>query len=138
MRWPSLLLIVGCSYEPPLGQPDTATDAPGDTTPGDATSMDTATDAPLEAIDCPGSMCGSVCCEGDCINAASVCTGNVFRCDGPEDCGIGEVCCNDQNGSTCVTGTCGGYEACHTTSDCSFTCNDCSFSADHGQRVCCE
>ena len=138
MRCGVLLLVVGCSYTPPLGRPDGDTDAPIDT-PADSASTDAAIDAPPGAITCPGSMCGTVCCDGDCLNATtSVCTGNVFRCDGPEDCGTDQVCCNDQNGSTCVTGTCGGFEVCHTPSDCSFACSDCSFASDYGQQVCCE
>ncbi len=151
--WRGLLLtvasssIASCSFEakvPPAvpgdanrdGVSDASTDAPP------PSAADASPDAPPSVIACPGSMCGSVCCDGTCINAtASICSGKTFRCDGPEDCVGAEVCCNDKAGSSCTTSTCNGssrFEACHTGADCSFNCSDCSFRADYGQKVCCE
>ena len=143
-------VLVGCSFNHGVLQ-GVFQDAPSgsagsDSGTGDAptTLIDAAPDAkvpPPSGITCPGSMCGSVCCEGCVDILLSICTGRVFECDGPEDCGSGEVCCNDKNGSVCTMGSCNGnghFEACHVTSDCSFSCNDCSFRSDYGQKVCCE
>jgi hypothetical protein len=109
---------------------------PGD---GSMAATDAAIDGPWSSgISCPGVQCGAVCCVGAC--AAGTCAGTIYRCDGPEDCKSGEVCCNDQNGSYCTT-MCNGsghFEACHTGADCSFTCTDCSYRSDYGQKVCCE
>jgi len=154
MRWLVAVLAVsllglGCSFERGQG-PRVFDDAPagdgkagdGSTSMGDAASagMDGSTDAPPNQVTCPGSMCGTVCCQ-TCVDVVlSVCTGKVWECDGPEDCANNEVCCNDQNGSSCAT-TCNGsgrFEVCHNASDCSFACGDCSFRADYGQKVCCE
>lgn len=148
MRGPALLvcLAVGCSFE--HGKLLVFEDAPSgdgkrlDSGAGDGKSADAPTDAPPNVVTCPGSMCGSVCCDGTCVDViASICTGRTFRCDGPEDCSGNEVCCNDKNGSYCTTSSCDGdghFEACHTAADCSFNCNDCSFRSDYGQKVCCE
>jgi hypothetical protein len=112
-------------------------------TPGDgSTSSDAAVDAKPNVVTCPGSMCGDICCEGSCVSAGTtLCTGTTYHCDGPEDCTGSEVCCNNKNGSFCTTQTCNGngqFEVCHTGSDCSFNCGDCSFRSDYGQKVCCE
>lgn len=137
MRWAFMVGLVACSYEPRLAEvaPDAATDALAVT---DAiASQDAPLDAPVNTVTCPGSMCGAICCEGTC--AAGVCAGTVFQCDGPEDCGANERCCNDQSGSTCQSGTCGsGLEVCHLASDCSGSCGECSFESEFGQSVCCE
>src|SRR5262245_24464959 len=138
MRWTTIMgFVAGCSFRLPEGKT-------GDPPAGDAARTDSAVvadGAPLDTpsvgpIDCPGSMCGVVCCVGQCQN--TTCTGKVFRCDGPEDCNPGEVCCNNQNGSLCTTTCSGAFEVCHTTTDCSFSCNDCGFRVDYGQKVCCE
>jgi hypothetical protein len=143
-------MMIGCSFErgyaPKVFGDAPASDGqgrPSDAKPGDATPpADAKTDAAPNSITCPGSMCGAVCCDGVCGDVVlSVCTGRVFRCDGPEDCTGSEVCCNDKNGSYCTTSTCNGnshFEVCHTTADCSFSCGDCSFRGDYGQQVCCE
>ncbi|MBA3391087.1 MAG: hypothetical protein H0T89_00500 [Deltaproteobacteria bacterium] len=152
--WRAVLLmtasasITSCTFEakvPPGGVPgdasrDGVVDASVDAPP--PLAVDASPDAPPSVIACPGSMCGSVCCDGTCINAVtSICSGRTFRCDGPEDCAGAEVCCNDQSGSSCTTAACNSsprFEVCHTGADCSFNCSDCSFRQDYGQKVCCE
>ncbi len=155
IHWLALALATGCSFTIKSAESDGAgSDAanvdspPGDTglvTDGpsvDAVSMvDAAPDASSIVVSCPGSMCGSNCCQGTCASQiASVCMGKTYECDGPEDCSGPAVCCNDKNGSRCTTSSCSspGFEVCHSTTDCSFTCNDCSFRPDYGQTVCCE
>jgi hypothetical protein len=143
-----VLLISACSFDHSVvpsafsdaASSDAVIDAPAMMGDGAMATKDGAVDAqPTSTISCPGSQCGNVCCVGAC--AAGTCAGEVYRCDGPEDCDADEVCCNDQNGSSCSSNPCTGggrFEACHTTADCSFTCNDCSYRSDYGQKVCCE
>lgn len=82
----------------------------------------------------------SVCCvlaspdeagDGHCTSLAS-CAGLAFRCDGPEDCGPGTVCCAELNsggGSSCVAEKdCHGLNTmvlCRSTQDCPGLGRDC-------------
>ena len=149
IRWLALVIATGCGFT--VTSPDgegTGSDAAivdtssGDTAIDGTPSPDAVPDASFVGVTCPGSPCGSVCCEGTCLNSiASICSGKRYECDGPEDCSGAEVCCNNQNGSTCTTSACNGsgqLEVCHSTTDCSFSCGNCSFDSAYGQNVCCE
>ena len=142
----AVAVLAACSFEHGTSPPgkDAAAGGGGAVGDGPAAGGDCAmadSGLPPNGIACPGTTCGPVCCDGMCTNIVlGVCIGRSFRCDGPEDCPGQEVCCNDKNGSYC-TQTCGGsghFEACHTTADCSFSCNDCGYRDDYGQMVCCE
>lgn len=85
-----------------------------------------------EACGCPSS---EVCCisqlpdnqlTGKC-SALTACTDAALVCDGPEDCGSGEVCCLDGLIGQCVPdGDCFfGMRACRDNSDCRFATQDC-------------
>jgi hypothetical protein len=142
------LVLVGflasCSFEHSVAPSlfddaaTSASDAPRTPTDAAMVTSDAAADAPPSStISCPGVACGAVCCVGAC--AAGTCAGDVYSCDGPEDCSGNDVCCNDQNGSSCSS-TCYGEErstACHTTADCGWDCDECTFSSGYGQKVCC-
>jgi hypothetical protein len=147
--WLLVAMLAGCSFDHGFVT-KVFDDAPGeggsgsDSGPGDGPNIviDAPPDAPKPppGIMCPGSMCGAVCCEG-CVDVLlSICTGRVWDCDGPEDCDLGEVCCNDQNGSSCAS-SCNGtgkLAACHSANDCTTAnCTTCTFSSSYGQKVCC-
>jgi hypothetical protein len=146
--WVLVAVIAGCSFDHGF-VPRGFEDAPGSgsaasdsgTPDGPSVAIDAAPDAPKPppGILCPGSMCGSVCCEG-CVDVVlSICTGRVWECDGPEDCDTGELCCNDQSGSSCASSCNGAGKrvACHSTNECEATCTSCTFAGSYGQKVCC-
>ena len=131
-RWAwTVAVLVACSFE--HGGDPTQDGSVGS---GSGSGSGSGTGA---SVTCPGMMCGAICCDGTCSNAAtSTCDGRVFHCDGPEDCASTEVCCNNKNGSVCTAGSCGGHEACHGVTDCGSGCDKCSYESDYGQQVCCE
>ena len=143
-----LLALVACSFTPGALAPNLDGAPSGDAVDSDGSQAGDGNSTPIDApsdttsppsITCPGSMCGTVCCDGTCVSpVTSTCTGRIFRCDGPEDCTGSEVCCNSQNGSVCTASGCSGFEVCHAPADCSFSCGDCSYRFDYGQNVCCE
>jgi hypothetical protein len=66
------------------------------------------------------SFTGGVACA-----SATICSrdlGILFACDGPEDCGAGEVCCgSDSSGTICLAAfDCPNptLHACHSSGDC--------------------
>ena len=69
-----------------------------------------------------------------CIPLNGTCVGgSVFRCDGPEDCDGGRVCCvRNQNGYTSACARAvectqlGGAALCHTGADCPLTARTCT------------
>jgi len=84
-------------------------------------------------VDCRGAKCapGDVCCSSVeippnpsyyCLPLAEYCVGQLFACDGPEDCD-GGVCCSDVGSTLCKVSVadCGpGNIACHLDGDCPF------------------
>jgi len=99
-------------------------------------------DSGATGIDCMGSTCDPAtqhCCitgmpgggaTGMCVDLGTMCMGAAVDCDGPEDCGGGEVCCarGSLSGITvgcepasdgCGTGGFGEFELCHDVADCS-------------------
>lgn len=81
---------------------------------------------------CPGAAgCGcdlpTICCfdgsslEDSWCGAREECTGQIISCDGPEDCGLGEVCCANDIEARCVPdGECSVVEEqlCREDDDC--------------------
>lgn len=109
--------------------PDTkGNDAPGHVSCGDAVA-----DCDMEGGSncCVSAAMTTDCRQGDCGFGDT-----TTACDGPEDCGAGEVCCTHvnvplgvtssceppnpvANGSRCAGGsTIGDFELCHTDADC--------------------
>lgn len=106
-------------------------DAPGHVSCGDAVA-----DCDMEAGNncCVSAAMTTDCRQGDCGFGDT-----TTACDGPEDCGSGEVCCTHvnvplgvtsaceapssvANGSRCQGGsTIGDFELCHTDADCDAT-----------------
>lgn len=87
-----------------------------------------------EVVDCGGAACtlpAEICCVGFAGAACSASCGFgtlPVRCDGPEDCGAGEVCCESMNtGALCAAECVADQEQrCHTDEDCSGTsCTSC-------------
>ncbi len=93
--------------------------------------------APAVAIACGATVCDRVCCGDQCVENVSACTlastekrggAHPMTCDGPEDCGSGQVCCvsgpSDASGIAECTSRdqCARGErqslACHTARDC--------------------
>jgi hypothetical protein len=66
-------------------------------------------------------MAGEVCCTADdasvCQAADAICDGQLFVCDGAEDCGD-QLCCGTDNGSTECADSCTGYHICNGDDDC--------------------
>lgn len=92
-------------------------------------------------IDCMGVTCNAMteqCCitrdpggggaMGTCIASDAMCMGATAACDGPEDCGGGEVCCarvglggastTCEASAMCASGAYGPFELCHAPADC--------------------
>lgn len=86
-------------------------------------------------VECGTTRCAletSTCCAtltgGSCVSGGGGCpaTGGARRCDGPEDCRIGEICCARAEGtagiyrSACSNrdGCQGGFAMCHADADC--------------------
>lgn len=53
-----------------------------------------------------------------CIPVLEPCVGPSATCDGPEDCGAGEVCCRAGVNASCAA-SCTGVVVCHVDDDCS-------------------
>lgn len=53
-----------------------------------------------------------------CEDVQSCANDTRARCDGPEDCRAGTVCCFEGGGTSCEETCPVGYEMCHTASDC--------------------
>jgi len=92
-------------------------------------------------IDCGMMTCNAAteqCCLGGgpgggtatCIAIGDTCMGVASDCDGPEDCGAGQVCCASRDSSGGFGARCadscggggtigGGFELCHDAMDCS-------------------
>jgi hypothetical protein len=98
-----------------------------------APPRDSGAPSPTNTIACGAAKCVAgkqACCSSGagtaCIPLNGVCVGgSVFRCDGPEDCDGGRVCCvRNQNGytSACARAVecaqAGGAALCHTGVDC--------------------
>lgn len=115
--------------DPPVALREAGVDAAlrdaeaGATRVPDGVRCDDTTCAPGAQYCCVGSVLNGDHCTtkslGDC---AFENFGNArgFRCDGPEDCPAGQVCCfvdSDSVGAAC-SATCNGAVVCHTTADC--------------------
>jgi len=134
------LLACGSSDGPAaVDAPSGAVDAPTTDSAGavDApATVDAADgiDAPMASstqINCGTAACdraSQVCCFTGFPNITTTCTATAQctnlpgRCDGPEDCASGEICCGTPQGSSCMAAAqCTGQTSarlCHTATDC--------------------
>jgi len=89
-------------------------------------------------VDCMGMTCdpSEQCCvtmagggaSAACIAADAECMGATADCDGPEDCGGGDLCCARvglggvaiacESATSCMPGGFGPFELCHSETDC--------------------
>ncbi len=129
----ALALSTACSGETAgVGDGGTA-DAPiGDAPPGtlDARGPDAFVADAVMGTPCGGGFCDPMtqkCCVSHtdagaetrmCIPVADSCGGPSASCDGPEDCGAGEVCCRAGANASCAA-SCTGVVVCHVDEDCS-------------------
>jgi hypothetical protein len=73
------------------------------------------------AVTCdPGA---EICCASQlahfCEAAGQFCPGGaIIRCDGPEDCPPGDLCCGGGSGTSCQLGCGSAHRLCHTEADC--------------------
>ena len=71
-----------------------------------------------------------------CIVPGSSCVGGEFRCDGAHDCASTEECCQETEGSKCVSiGTC-GQRLCRSAADCKLGEKCCSPTGTHQFAYC--
>ncbi|HEX7663242.1 MAG TPA: hypothetical protein VF407_01960 [Polyangiaceae bacterium] len=89
-----------------------------------------------DGVACGSSHCDDACCVTDggasCVASAASCNaGGSLVCDGPEDCGSVDICCEGASGATSgrvtycssatASGTCpsaGDVVVCHVDGDC--------------------
>jgi hypothetical protein len=125
------LTLAACGEDPVPA----VTDAPSGVVDAAAIDAATAIDAPMGSatqINCGTATCdraSQVCCFTGFPTITTMCTATAQctnlpgRCDGPEDCASGEVCCGTQTGASCMAqAQCTGQTAarlCHTAADCS-------------------
>ena len=119
---PAIDAPTGTAIDAPVAPP---IDAPPGTGPDAGGGGNAAEEINCGMATCP--RASQVCCftgpptiMTSCTAAAS-CTNLPGRCDGPEDCASGQVCCGGQMGSSCVAADqCTGFSArlCHTMADC--------------------
>jgi hypothetical protein len=136
------------------GDAGSSADAAGNGADADVTAPDADLGGGADAAN--GVACGDTVCDPDsevcCITQGSgpppgetttectapdACEGSAATCDGPEDCGDGEVCCGSFGGggggggtgsAECTAETC-QFTICHTADDCP---NDTDQCCDYG------
>ncbi|HVK89627.1 MAG TPA: hypothetical protein VM513_36140 [Kofleriaceae bacterium] len=83
----------------------------------------------------PGeTCCASAVAEPTCLPAGQDCSGNAATCDGAEDCGIGEQCC-DNSEPRCDAAGC-SPPVCSSDEDCSGTRPNCCFLTPSPWGIC--
>ena len=85
-------------------------------------------------VSCGGMTCPGGCCVRQnaapyCISGGTACSGVALLCDGPEDCPSLQLCCANQQGSSCSVAVCGINTArlCHVKADCPLLSNCCPY-----------
>jgi hypothetical protein len=69
-------------------------------------------------------LSGLTCCMGfggfdDCGAFVGCDERDIARCDGPEDCPLGTMCCFEGGSTSCEESCAPGNEVCHASEDCS-------------------
>ena len=121
--------------------------APEDPKPEDP-PVDNGVDPEAGVVNCGDVICdinSKVCCIGlsgsTCEDSCGLFSA-AQKCDGPEDCGVGQICCvGFPSGATCTdSNQCPGNqeELCHEDADCAdgFQCTPCSFPGSPPTDVC--
>ena len=118
-----MALLVSCALAPACDSPaPVAVDAAPAPTP-DASSIDGALGVACRGADCePGAICcREVIVPGQashyCMPEVAQCLAVPYSCDGPEDCAMGETCCDFDDQVRCEAGACGTV-ICHSDDHC--------------------
>lgn len=104
------ILLVACGGNPSApAPPDAPVDAAGTVRPDGGPTPDApqfegvACDVPANACVAPDGVCCTGAGNDRCLAPQGLCGGERMQCDGPEDCGSGNVCCYIQgHGALCT------------------------------------